>query len=284
MKEGSEESKKEAEKYKIGEFKAPYEYSIKVNVENPSTGYMSVLEGSKGVTLTFNAQTLDSAGSPSPEAYSYRITSTQSNGFQRVRNGEIKDSTVSTVLNIDDLISSGTNNITITVTGAMSNVTGFKNVIIKVISLKLTDYFDISHVLTFDNGEVENFSVRHTVETNAKTTVKWYIDYVYKGDTRFSTTDTKFFEVSIKRGELANGVHNLIFYGEYDDGTTTEPFTTPIYYREFFVADDYTVKYPFFSMAFEMPFDKDFITERVCANKMKSKPRITLSFASPELI
>lgn len=262
MKEGTEDSIKKAEQYKIGDFKAPFEYSIKVNIEDPATGYMSVLEGSKGVTLTFNAQTSDSAGVPSPEAYLYRITSTQSNGYQKVRNGEIKDSGVNTVVNIDDLISSGTNNITITVTGLNSDVTGFKSIVIKVISLKIIDTFDISKVLTFNNGNVETFSVMHTVETNANTTVKWYIDYAYRGETTFTATGTKYFSININRGELANGVHNLIFYAEYNDGTTTEPFTTPIYYREFFVADNYTGKYPMFSMAFEVPYDKNFIGEK----------------------
>lgn len=262
MREGTEESIKEAEQYKIGEFKAPFEYSIKVNIVDPATGYMSVLEGNKGVTLTFNAQTLDSAGAPAQEAYIYRITSTQSNGNQKVINGDIQDSSINTVVNIDNLISTGTNNITVTVTGRDSDVTGFKSVIVKVISLKVTDTFDISKVLTFDNGNVETFSVMHTVETNANTTVKWYIDYEYRGETTFTATGTKPFSISIERGELRNGVHNLIFYAEYNDGTTTEPFTTPIYYREFFVADDYTGKYPMFSMAFEVPYDKNFISEK----------------------
>lgn len=282
MKEGTEESIKEAEQYKIGDFKAPYEYSIKVNIEDPATGYMSVLEGSKGVTLTFNAQTLDSAGAPTKDIYTYRITSTQSNGNQKVINGEIQDSSnTTTVVNIDNLISTGTNNITVTVTGRVSDVTGFKSVVIKVISLKVTDTFDISKVLTFDNGNIETFSVMYTVETNATTIVKSYIDYKFKEETTFTATGSKPFSININRGDLDNGVHNLIFYAEYNDGTTTEPFTTPIYYREFFVADNYTGKYPMFSMAFEIPYDKNFISEnkKPCFVGVKQYDTQVLPFA-----
>ena len=273
----------EAEKYKIGEFKAPAANIITVNVVNPENGYLSVLQGTKGVVLTFNATTKNAEDqSPVDESYTYKITSTQSDGSQKSMNGVIMLGAKDTTVNIDSLLTTGQNNITITVNGQQTEVTGFKTVIVKVIMLNVKDTFNIATVYNFDNTNNLEINVPHEVTTNAKTVVRWFIDYEEKGTTNFNASGNGTFRYSLKKGELTNGVHSLIFFGEYDDATTAEPFRTPIYYRNFFVMDNtYEGNLPLFSLSFEVPYDNAFIEEKKYPSfyNVKEYDSLTLPFA-----
>lgn len=249
----------------LGEFKAPYEYSAEITLTNPSNGYLAVLKGETGLKIKFYAKTKDAQGNVIGEAYSYRITCTQNDGTQKVYPGSIsapKEEEVITPVEaeipIDSLISVGTNTLTISVTGINTDAVTYKTVTVKVINLSITDTFDISKTFTFNGTNNEILSVFHEVTTNSKTTVYWYIDKDLKGTTSFNATGNNTFTYNIAKDSLHNGVHTLMFYAEAFDSEISS-FKTPLYYRNFFVADDYSGSKPLFSMSFELPYDEAYL-------------------------
>lgn len=248
----------------IGSFKAPFEYSAEIKLTNPPTGYMSVLKGETGVKLSFYVQTKDAQGALFKEAYSYRITNTQNDGTQKSVPGHIDfpapGTTINEVeVNIDSLLSVGTNNITITVTGRDSDATTFKTATIKVVNLAIEDKFDISTVYSFNGTNIEILSVNYDVTTNTSATVMWYLDNKLIDKTRVTSSGNNTLLYNLDKSVISNGVHTLMFYVESQEGDVATPFRTPIYYRNFFVASSYNGPKPLFSMSFELPFDERYL-------------------------
>lgn len=256
-----EDNKEEAAKYRIGEFKAMASHVITITVTDPETYSLSVLEGMKGVSISFSVFTKTDSGEQLLEGYTYKITN-PSKPSEFIGGSMLLNNTNATV-NIDKLLNVGNNSIVVTVNGNESDVSIFKTINVKVIKLQVTDRFDISNVYNFKDTTTNTLIVPYSVVTNAPTTIHWFIDYNELEDKRivYSSNAEGQLEVILNHGDLTNGVHTLMYYAEYSDGTTAEPFRTNISYRNFFVRDaNYEQDtQPWFSFSFEVPYSADFI-------------------------
>lgn len=279
--EGKDE---EAEAYKLGEFQAVATNVISINVIDPESQSLSVLEGAEGVTISFQALTKNTEdNSYIREGYRYNITNTNvPNEFIGDTISPEADGNVT--VNIDRLLAVGSNNITINVTGQNTNATSFKTILVKVIRLNITDDFKISTVYDLANKDVATIIVPYTVTTNAKTKIHWYVDYKEVGEPSVVLTSSKEnFEYTFSKGDLVDGVHSLMYYAEYEDATSAQPFRTHITYKEFFViTENFDVtQQPLFSVSFTMPYSEDFLNgkEKLTFNGVKQYDIINLPFA-----
>ena len=255
-----------ADQYKIGDFKAMASHAITITVTDPETYTLSVLNGMTGVTVSFSAFTKGEDGSQVSEGYTYKITN-PSKPSDFIGGSMTLDNANATV-NVDKLLSVGNNSIVITVTGNDSDVSAFKTVNVKVINLQVTDTFDISTVYDFSNVTTKEMVVPYSVTTNAPTTIHWFIDGEELEDKKVmysSNVPNASMSYTLNHGDLVNGVHTLMYYAEYNDNTTAEPFRTNISYRNFFVRDANYLQetHPWFSFSFEMPYDENFIKNPV---------------------
>lgn len=256
----ADKTSEEAKKLIIGEFKAPYEYSANIEISNPVNGYKVILDGEKGVELTFKAETKDSNGELFGESYTYKITSRNGGTVQTIPGFINKDAGYITV-NVDNIIARGSNSITVSVTGRDSNVSTFKSVEIKVIMLNISDNFNISNAYNVSTSN-QTLSLNYKLETNGLSKVKFFIDYEKVGEkTHTTSTDSGVFTYDIRKGAYVSGVHSLMYYVEFDDGSSNEPFRTPIYYRNFFIDNGDVFTLPLIGMAYTIPYDDAFITE-----------------------
>jgi hypothetical protein len=271
----ADKTSEEAKKLMISEFKAPYEYSANIEISNPANGYKVILYGETGVELTFRAETKDSNGELFSESYTYKITS-RNGGTSQTLPGFINKDAGYVTVNIDNIIAKGSNSITISVTGRDSNVSTFKSVEIKVIMLSISDNFNISNAYNVSNSN-QTLSLNYKLETNGLSKVKFFIDYEKVGEkTHTTSTDSGVFTYDIRRGVYTSGVHSLMYYVEFDDGSSSEPFRTPIYYRNFFIDNGDAFNLPLIGMSYTIPYDETFISENKQPNIFDAEQYETL--------
>lgn len=249
----------EAKSLMIGEFRAPYEYAANIEFIDPQSGYKAVSSNDKNVTISFVPSTKDSSGLAFSEAYTGKITCRNGGTIQSKPLIIKRDEGIVTV-NIDDIIAKGSNSITVSITGSESGVSSFKAVEIKVIVLSISDTFDISNTYSSSN---KTLSLNYKLEVNGSAKVKFFIDYnEVRTISHTVGTDSGVFTYTISNGQYVSGVHHLIYYAEFDDNSSSDVFTTPLYYREFFVDNGDVENTTFISTAYVIPYDKDFIINK----------------------
>lgn len=251
----------EAEKYKIAEFKAPYEYAANIEFIDPEYGYKAVSSNDKDVTISFRISTKHSSGELYPESYTGTISS-RNGGSVESRPINIKVDAGKVTLNIDDIIAKGENEVTINVKGMNSGVSAFQSVTVKVIVLNLTPKFNISNIYDTTNSN-QTLYCGYGIERIGTPTVHFFINYEKVGEIDHSyDLPTASYQYTIRQNTLQTGVNSLMCYASYNDGKTAEDFTTPIYYYEFFVDNGDVFNETFISTSYVIPYDKDFIAQK----------------------
>ena len=251
----------EAEKYKIAEFKAPYEYAANIEFIDPEYGYKAVSSNDKDITISFRVFTKDSSGALYDESYTGTISS-RNGGSSQSRPINIKEKAGIVTLNIDDIIAKGENEVTVNIKGMNSGVSAFQSVTIKVIALNLTPKFNISKVYNTTNSN-QTLYCNYGIELIGASTVHFFINYQEVGVVPHTfNTDAGSYQYGFSKNTLETGVNCLMCYASYNDGKTAEDFTTPIYYYEFFVDNGDVFNETFISTSYVIPYDKDFIAQK----------------------
>ena len=145
---------KDSDTYKdllLTTFDAPFNYSM--NVELISEAYNAVLIGTKGLNLQFKFAVEDKSGNNTGENVDCTINIVNKGVKQTISKlFDAQQGREGVLIELDDYLTEGTNNIMITLKGQNSLAASTVSVVYQIINLKLTDNFDISD--TYNNGDI----------------------------------------------------------------------------------------------------------------------------------
>jgi len=149
----------------------PAPYSVEVI---PAKDGVAVLEGTKGTYLDFSWITTNSSGVELRERVDVTITFNNNGSAQQIRNTYAIGETAHIL--IDEYLKSGTNEISIVVTGQTSGETGRTTVTYSVISMGLSSLFSVAQSLTPDTAGVTSLDVFYTAWGGYDKTIQFFVD------------------------------------------------------------------------------------------------------------
>lgn len=238
-------------------FDAPFNYSARISLI--SEAYNAVLSGSVGNTLQFKFFLENKSGDSTGENADCTITFTNG-GVKKVVN-KMYTSTQGRngiVLDIDDYITEGTNNISIVIKGQTNLAATSVAVVYQVINLQLTDNFNISEA--YNVGD--NLNIPVTVSGQGSKIFEWYLDGVAlpfdqtvdQVNSPLPITNTK----TISLENVDPGLHSLQFrVYTYVEG---QQFYSQTLFRNFFVKGSPET---LIGIATELPIGVDIIKSNV---------------------
>ena len=129
----------------LSSFDAPFNYSAKV--EMLSEAYKAVLIGTTGNLLQFKFAIEDKSGNNTGENVDCTIVFTNQGVKQTVNKVfTAEQGREGVLIEIDEYLKEGTNNISITIKGSSTLAATTVSVVYQIVNLKLTDNFNISNV------------------------------------------------------------------------------------------------------------------------------------------
>lgn len=216
----------------LGTFDAPFNYTAEINLTTPT--YVAILAGATNnyIDFTFDVKNKQGASVGDDVIVTFTITrgSVKQKVSQKYRYG------TSVHFNVDKYISTGTNSISITVTGQTTLAATTVAVTYQVVDLQLSDELDISKVYNLTGGTTATLEVPFSISGYGTKVMEWYLDgelipYVKDEDeiVEVSSSRTKYIQLS----GLSEGKHNIQFraYTMAND----EKFYSQTLYRDIIV-------------------------------------------------
>lgn len=139
----------------LSSFDAPFNYSAKI--EMLSEAYKAVLIGTLGNNIQFKFAIEDKSGNNTGENVDCTINIVN-NGVKKVINKiyTAQQGREGVLVELDDYLTEGTNNISINIKGVNSLAATTVSVVYQIVNLKFTDNLDISKV--YNNGDILEIS------------------------------------------------------------------------------------------------------------------------------
>ena len=215
----------------LGTFDAPSNYFAEITLATPT--YNAVMSGVSGNYVEFTFDIKNKNGASTGEDVTVTYTFTRNSAKQVVT--ERRRAGENVRFNVDRYLGEGTNNLVIGIVGQTSLAATTVAVTYQVVSLALSDSYDISKVYDIRQG-AKTLAVPFTISGYGTKIMEWYIDGVkldfVKADDEIVDlvgTKTKYITVS----NLQQGHHSLQFraYTTVDG----DRFFTDTYYRDFMV-------------------------------------------------
>ena len=209
-------------------------YTAEINLLSPL--YNAIESDSQGNYLEYTFDIKNKSGASTGESvdvtYTFKRNATQKVVKETRRYGE------TVRFNIDDYLLTGTNIVTINIVGQTTFSTTTVTATYQVVSLSLTDEFDITKVynlLTEDN----TLTIPYTLSGQGIKTMEWYIDgeQVTPNISEDEATDTTVSKIKyITLSALSTGIHNVQFRAYTLVGG--EKFYTDTLYREIMIVNE----------------------------------------------
>lgn len=239
----------------LGTFDAPFNYTAEINLTTPT--YVAILAGATNNYIDFTFDVKNKQGASIGEDVLVTFTFTRGSVKQKVSQKYRYGTSVH--FNVDKYISTGTNSITITVTGQTTLAATTIAVTYQVVDLQLSDELDISKVYNLTGGATATLEVPFSVSGYGTKVMEWYLDgelipYVKDEDeiVEVSSSRTKYIQLS----GLSEGKHNVQFraYTMAND----EKFYSQTLYRDIIVITGDSNK-TILATAAEIPSGEDII-------------------------
>lgn len=212
-------------------FDAPFNYSARI--EMISDSYIAALVGTTGNNLEFKFATEDKSGNSVGENVDCTIVLTNQGVKQTITKiFTAEQGREGVMIELDNYLSEGTNNVSITIKGANTLAATTVSVVYQIVNLKLTDSFDISRV--YKQGDI--LEVSCVVEGAGTKIIDWYLDgeqlpFEIVDEINYITAYTVNKNIQIK--DLAPGVHSLQYKLRSQVGENW--FSSQTLFRNFFV-------------------------------------------------
>lgn len=216
----------------LSSFDAPFNFSAKV--EMISDPYQAILIGTTGNNLQFKFAIEDKSGNNTGENVDCSIVLTNQ-GVKKTINKMFtaQQGREGTIVELDEYLTEGTNNVTITIKGVNSLAATTVSVVYQIVNLKFTDSVDISKV--YNNDDILDISC--VVEGAGNKIIDWYLDGV---QLPFEITDEIPYitaytvNKNISLNGLTPGVHSIQYRLRSQVGDTW--FKSQTLFRNFFVS------------------------------------------------
>ncbi|MDE7345438.1 MAG: hypothetical protein K2N48_01710, partial [Muribaculaceae bacterium] len=214
----------------LGTFDAPINYSVEIYLTTDQ--FVPVLKGTTGNYIEFTFDTKNLSGQSVREditcTYTFVRGSIRKVVTQKYRAGS------SVKFNVDDYIETGTNSITLSITGQTTLASTTLGITYQVVDLSITDEFNVSKV--HDLSQTSQIEVPYTISGYGTKVVEWYLDgvlldFVKNEDevTENATSRVKYISIS----GFSQGTHHLQFRAYTI--INGEKYYSNILYREFIV-------------------------------------------------
>lgn len=216
----------------LSSFDAPFNYSAKI--EMISEAYKAVLIGTTGNLLQFKFAIEDKSGNNTGENVDCAITIVNQ-GVKKTINKiyTAQQGRESVIVELDDYLTEGTNNISITVKGVNTLAATTVSIVYQLINLKFTDSLDISRVYNTD----ELLEISCVVEGAGTKVIDWFLDgqqlpYEITDEIPYITAYTV--NKNITLNGLNPGVHSIQYRLRSQVGENQ--FYSQTLFRNFFVS------------------------------------------------
>lgn len=240
----------------LGTFDAPFNYSAEISLS--SAAYVAILAGTKNNYIDFTFDIKNKSGQSIGEdvicTYTFIKGGTKKTVTEKYRYGQ------SVHFNIDAYLGTGTNTITVGITGQNTLAATTAAITYQVIDLQLSDTYDISQTYNLVSNPAAVAAIPYTVSGYGTKVMEWYLDgtlldYVKMEDeiVDVSSSRTKY----ISLANLSQGIHSLQ-YRAYTmmDG---ERFYSNILYRDLMVLTG-ADKNPIIAVSAVIPVGNEIIT------------------------
>ena len=241
----------------IGAFDAPFNYSAEIILSSPT--YKAILTGTKNNYIDFTFDTTNKSGQSVGEdiicTYTFIRNGVKKAVTERYRYGSAVH------FNIDEYLDTGTNNITVGITGQNTLAATTIGITYQLIDLQLTSNYDVSNYYNIIETPNSSASIPYQISGYGTKILEWYVDgvqleYIKVEDeiVDVSTTRTKYIPVS----NLNQGKHSLQFRAyTIVDG---EKFYSNIVYHDLIVYTK-TDKEPIIAVSAIIPTGNDIIVD-----------------------
>ena len=216
----------------LSSFDAPFNYSAKI--EMISESYNAVLIGTTGNLLQFKFAVEDKSGNSTGENADCTITLVNQ-GVKKTINKiyTAQQGREGIIVELDDYLTEGTNNISINIKGVNSLAATTVSVIYQLVNLKFTDSLDISKVYNID----ELLEISCVVEGAGTKVIDWFLDgeqlpYEITDEIPYITAYTVNKNISLNG--LTPGVHSIQYRLRSQVGENQ--FYSQTLFRNFFVS------------------------------------------------
>lgn len=215
----------------LGTFDAPSNYTAEINLTTPT--YVAALASSTGNLIKFTFDVKNKSNQSVGENVICTYTIIRGANKQVINQNYKAGESVS--FNVDKYLSTGTNMITITITGQTTLAATTVGVTYQVIDLVLTDSYNLSTMYEAS----ENIEIPFDISGYGAKYMEWYLDgtkldYIQSEDqiTEVSTSRTKY----ISATGLSVGKHSLQFRAYVI--VNGEKFYSKLIYRDVIIHDD----------------------------------------------
>lgn len=213
-------------------FDAPFNYSARVELISDS--YNAVLIGVGGNNLQFKFAIEDKSGNNTGENSDCSI-SVVNKGVKKTINKVFtaQQGREGVLIELDDYLSEGTNNVSITVKGVNSLAATTVSVVYQIVNLKFTDSLDISRVYNSD----DILEISCIVEGAGTKVIDWFLDgeqlpFELTDEIPYITAYTVNKNISLSK--LSPGVHSIQYRLRSQVGDTW--FKSQTLFRNFFIS------------------------------------------------
>ena len=245
----------------IGDFTAPFEYDMIVDLDEPENAYKVSLVGENNNVIKFSFHTEDSKGNVIKEAVMVTYTFKKGATVQTVMKQYTPETTTVT-FDANEYLLEGINNVTMTVVGQTTTAASTKTITFRIVKLSLEDNLDISQAYNIADAPAY-LSIPFKITGEGNTRMHWFIDgeklpLVNSEDAFVSPNNlTSYKNIRLEPGTYTQGTHSLQFYFECTiDG---DKFQTPIHYRDFFVFCGEKQESPMIGASTEFPYSEGIV-------------------------
>ena len=166
----------------LATFDAPAPATI--SIEETSSQRITILSTEKNQSISFKYIVKDSGNNPITESIKASFVFNNSGTIQTVTQNYDVDfdnyqTGVTQTFNIDNYLTVGTNNITVTLTGVSTQATTTLSFVYTVVELLLSSEFDNKVAVEFDEskGTIDNyFAVPYTIQGQGEKIMEWFIN------------------------------------------------------------------------------------------------------------
>ena len=194
----------------IGTFDAPFNYSAEITLSSPT--YKAILAGTKNNYIDFTFDTKNKSGQSVGEDVVVTFTFIR-NGVKKTVTERYRYGTA-VHFNIDNLIDTGANNITVGIVGQTTLAATTIGITYQVIDLQLSSSYNVSNHYNLVENPASTAAIHYRISGYGTKVMEWYVDgiqleYIKVEDeiVDVSTTRTKYISVS----NLNQGKHSLQF-------------------------------------------------------------------------
>ncbi|MDE6267355.1 MAG: CotH kinase family protein [Muribaculaceae bacterium] len=255
----------------LGTFDAPANYSAEINLISPK--FVPILLGSTGQAIEFTFDIKNKSGQSVGDDVLCTFTFSHGAVSNTVTRKFRAGTSVSFI--VDDYLATGANSVRISIVGQTTLAATTVGVSYQVVDLALSSSFDISHVYSAQDNQLE---IPYTISGYGAKTLEWFIDgkrvtSIPAEDiiNEVATTRTKY----ISLNNLTHGAHTLQFRAYVSiDG---EKFYSRQIYRKFIFSAG--AQSPVISYAVDLPPSADIIPSTPVITSLKQFEPFSLDVA-----